>query len=185
MMGLQMVDGTVFVKTQHGPVILIMWQYAYYRRQRTIHSSGQIEAYKNHINDHSMKVSGGQQCIRTNDGYVIPIDIINGLLYIKMQPNTTKEYKELPHVIPTRGTPWNPTSLIMSYWTRKIGTTTSRIFTMDLSRPHSMNTGITAIKSLWRSLWMREMMTKNNKSYTGSHSSKDTALRSDSILSEE
>jgi hypothetical protein len=111
MMGLQMVDGTAFVKTQHGPVILIMWQYAYYGRQRTIHSSGQIKAYKNYVNDHSMKVSGGQQCIRTNDGYIIPIDIINGLPYIKMQPNTAKEYKELPHVILTGGTPWNPTVL--------------------------------------------------------------------------
>ena len=84
MMGLQMVDGTAFIKTQHGPVILIMWQYAYYGRQRTIHSSGQIKAYKNYVNDHSMKVSGSQQCIRTNDGYIIPIDIINGLPYIKM-----------------------------------------------------------------------------------------------------
>jgi hypothetical protein len=56
MMGLQMVDGTAFVKTQHGPVILIMWQYAYYGRQRTIHSSGQIKAYKNYVNDCSMKV---------------------------------------------------------------------------------------------------------------------------------
>jgi hypothetical protein len=28
-----------------------------------------------------------------------------------MQPNTTKEYKELPHVILTGGTPWNPTVL--------------------------------------------------------------------------
>jgi hypothetical protein len=84
MMGLQMVDGTAFVKTQNGPVILIMRQYAYYGRQRTIHSSGQIEAYKNYVNDRSMKVTGGRQCIRTNDGYVIPIDIINGLPYIKM-----------------------------------------------------------------------------------------------------
>jgi hypothetical protein len=95
----------------NGPVILIMRQYAYYGRQRTIHSSGQIEAYKNYVNDRSMKVTGGRQCIRTNDGYVIPIDIINGLPYIKMRPNTAKEYKELPHVILTGGTPWNPTVL--------------------------------------------------------------------------
>jgi hypothetical protein len=88
MTGLQMVDGTEFVKTQNGPVILIMRPYAYYGRQRTIHSSRQIKAYKNYVNDHSMKVTGGRQCIRTNNGYVIPIDIINGLPYIKMRPNT-------------------------------------------------------------------------------------------------
>jgi hypothetical protein len=39
--------------------MLIMWQYAYYGRQRTLHSSDQIEAYKNYVNDWSMKVSGG------------------------------------------------------------------------------------------------------------------------------
>jgi hypothetical protein len=111
MMGLQMVDGTAFVKTQNGPVILIMQQYAYYGRQRTIHSSRQIEAYKNYVNDCIHESYRWPQCIRTNDGYVIPIDIINGLPYIKMQPNTAKEYKELPHVILTRGTPWNPTVL--------------------------------------------------------------------------
>jgi hypothetical protein len=32
-----------------------------------------IEAYKNKVDDRSMKV-GGKQCIRTNDGYVIPLD---------------------------------------------------------------------------------------------------------------
>jgi hypothetical protein len=42
---------------------------------------------------------GGTQCIRTNDGYVIPLDVINGLPYLKMQPHTDKEWNELPHVI--------------------------------------------------------------------------------------
>ena len=57
MTGLQIVDGTAFVKTQLAPLILIMQQYAYYGRQWTIHSSGQIEAYKNYVKDQSMKVS--------------------------------------------------------------------------------------------------------------------------------
>jgi hypothetical protein len=57
-----------------------------------------------------MKV-GGKQCIRTNDGYVIPLDIINGLPYLKMQPPNDAEMNALPHVIFTSGDEWNPTVL--------------------------------------------------------------------------
>ncbi len=65
--------------TQHGPVVAIMHQYAYTGQGKTIHSSGQLEWYKNDVNNKSMKVSGGLQCILTNDGYVVPISIRDGL----------------------------------------------------------------------------------------------------------
>jgi hypothetical protein len=98
--------------------------------------------------------------IRTNDGYVIPIDIINGLPYIKMQPNTAKEFKELPHVILTGGTPWNPTVLDNTIsdkedWYSNI----KDLHDMDLSRLHSTSTGTTNIKSLRRPSRMRRMTT--------------------------
>jgi hypothetical protein len=54
-----------------------------------------------------MKV-GGKQCIR-NDGYVIPLDIINGL-HLKMQPPNDAEMNALPHVIFTSGTNGIPLS---------------------------------------------------------------------------
>jgi len=57
-----------------------------------------------------MKV-GGKQCIRTIDRYIMPLDIINGLPYLKMEPNTEKEFEELPHVILTSGDIWDPTVL--------------------------------------------------------------------------
>jgi hypothetical protein len=69
-----------------------------------------------------MKV-GGKQCIRTNDGYVIPLDIINGLPYLKMQPPNDAEMNALPHVIFTSGDEWNPTILITHLLTKKIGIT--------------------------------------------------------------
>jgi hypothetical protein len=50
---------------------------------------------------------GGTQCIRTNDGYVIPLDVINGLPYLKMQSHTDTGM-ELPHVILTGGNEWDP-----------------------------------------------------------------------------
>ena len=104
---LKMVDASARITTQKGSAIAIFRQYAYHGQGRTIHSAGQFEHYKNKVDDRSMK-NGGRQCIRTNDGYIIPLDIINGLPYMKMQPNTDKEFEELPHVILTSGEEWNP-----------------------------------------------------------------------------
>ncbi len=93
--------------SQHGPVIIILRQYAYLGKGRTIHSAGQLEAYKNLVEDQSMK-AGGLQCIRTRDGYILPLDIINGLPYLKMQPNTDQEFEDYPSIILTGAEEWNP-----------------------------------------------------------------------------
>ena len=110
MNSLKIVDASAKVMTQKGPAIVILKQYAYHGTNRTIHSAAQIEHYKNRVDDRSMKV-GGNQCIRTNDGYIIPLDIINGLPYMKMHPNTDSEWEKLPHIILTSGGDWNPTVL--------------------------------------------------------------------------
>jgi hypothetical protein len=47
------------VKTQRGDVIAIMHQYAYTGKGKTIHSSGQLEWFKQDVNDRSIKVRGG------------------------------------------------------------------------------------------------------------------------------
>ena len=109
---LKVVDATAKIITQRGEAIGVFRQYAYHGQGRTIHSSGQLEWYKgNRVQDRSLLV-GGCQTIKTLDGYVIPIDIINGLPYIQMQPNTDQELKDLPHVIFTEGAKeWDPTIL--------------------------------------------------------------------------
>ena len=104
---LKLVDASAKVITQLGPAIVILRQYTYHGRDRSIHSAGQIEHYKNIVNDRSMKV-GGSQHVRTNDGYILPLDIINGLPYLKMCPNTDQEFDELPHIILTGGNQWDP-----------------------------------------------------------------------------
>jgi len=76
------------VNTQHGPAIAILHQYAYTGQGKTIHSSGQLEWYKNDINDKSVKVACSSQRILMNDGYVIPINIRDGLPYIALHPYT-------------------------------------------------------------------------------------------------
>ena len=86
---LKLVDAAAKTYSNKGPVIVIMKQFAYHGLQRTIISSPQLEFYKNKVDDASMKV-GGRQCIRCNDGFIIPINIINGLPYIEMVPHSDK-----------------------------------------------------------------------------------------------
>jgi len=57
-----------------------------------------------------MKV-GGRQVIKTVDRYYLPINIIQRLPYIQMEPNTAEEFDTLPHVILTQGGEWDPTAL--------------------------------------------------------------------------
>ena len=98
-------------KSQKGEVILILHQYAYTGRGKTIHSCGQIEDFKNDVNDKSVKVPGGLQRIRTNDGHVFPLNIRDGLPYLRMRPFTDREFDELPHVILTSDRDWDPSVL--------------------------------------------------------------------------
>ena len=105
--GLPMCDAAAKIMTSRGPAIAIMMQYALRGKGKTIHSSGQVEHYKNIVHDRSLKV-GGKQCIVTQDGYVLPLDIVNGLPYIRMQKHTDEEWKELPHVVLTSPHKWNP-----------------------------------------------------------------------------
>ena len=107
MSNLEIVDASAVINTQYGEAIGIFRQYAYTGRGRSIHSCSQIEHYKNQVDDRSMK-AGGRQCIRTNDGYIIPINIIRGLPYIQQRPNTDKEFEDLPHVIMTSSEEWDP-----------------------------------------------------------------------------
>ena len=67
--------------------------------------------FHNDVNDKSLKVSGGLQRIKTQDGYVHPLDIRNGLPYIPMRPYTDEEWDTLPHVEWTSDIDWDPTVL--------------------------------------------------------------------------
>jgi hypothetical protein len=98
------------VNTQRGEVIIIMHQYAWTKKGKTIHSSGQLEMYKQDVDDKSRKVSGKQR-IKTLDGYFIPINIQSGLPYVTMRPYADSEWDSLPHVILTSDAEWNPSIL--------------------------------------------------------------------------
>ena len=98
------------VETQKGPCVLILNQYAYIRKEKTIHSSGQLEAFKNKVDDKSRKV-GGKQCIMTLDGYVVPLQMRAGLAYLDMHPPSDHELETLPHVVLTSDMDWDPSVL--------------------------------------------------------------------------
>ena len=73
--------GTVggVTRTQKGPVILVMHQYALYNKGTFVHAPGQFEWFKNCVDDKSIH-AGGKQCIKTPTGHVIPLNIVNGLV---------------------------------------------------------------------------------------------------------
>ena len=101
--------------TQNGPVILIFNEYAYHGKGPTIHASGQLEHYGIDVNDKSRKIDGGLQRLVTPEGYFIPLDIVNGLVRLKLRPFTDHEWDTLPMVIMTADREWDPNVLDDTY----------------------------------------------------------------------
>lgn len=93
-----------------GEVIAIMHQYAYVGNGKTIHSCVQLETHKQTMHDRSKKI-GGMQCIEMLDGYIIPLNIRQGLPYMSIRPYTDSEWETLPHVILTTDVEWDPAIL--------------------------------------------------------------------------
>ena len=106
--GLRIVTACALVRSQRGDVICWFHQYAHMPGYDTsIHSSIQLEAYGSTVDEKS-KRAGGSQSITTIDGYVFPLDVKNGLPYLKMRIPTDSEVESLPHVHMTSDSPWNP-----------------------------------------------------------------------------
>ena len=106
--GLDIVQCSALVKTNHGYINLIMNEYVYYGKGYTIHSSSQIEWHKNQVDDKSVKV-GGSQCITTLDGYSIPLKCTGGLMYHSiMGKPTDEELVKYPSVHLTSIHEWDP-----------------------------------------------------------------------------
>ena len=85
-----MVQCSALVQTNHGIVNLIMNEYACYGKGHTIHSSGQIEWFKNSVDDRSVQV-GGKQRICTTDGYAMPLTCTGGLMYLSLLGKPTDQ----------------------------------------------------------------------------------------------
>ena len=103
------------VETQKGPIVLILNQYAHVKHGKTIHSSAQMEANGVEVDDRAIP-KGGHQRIIAQGGYVIPLQVRSGLVYMDMRPPTDEELAipskgGLPQVIVTSDLDWHPSSV--------------------------------------------------------------------------
>ena len=109
--GLDVVQCAALVETNHGIVNLIMNEYACYGKGHTIHSSGQIEWFKNSVDDRSVQV-GGKQRIYTTDGYTMPLTCKVGLMYLSIIGKPTdQDLERYPAVHLTGPHEWDPSVL--------------------------------------------------------------------------
>ena len=106
--GLDVVQCAALVQTNHGIVNLIMNEYACYGKGHTIHSSGQIEWFKNSVDDRSVQV-GGKQRICTIDGYAMPLTCRGGLMDLSILGKPTdKDLEKYPAIHLTGPDEWDP-----------------------------------------------------------------------------
>ena len=113
--GLDVVTAATLLNTSLGKVIGIFNEYAYLGKGSSIHSSGQLEWFKTHVNVKSIKV-GGTQLITTLDGYSVPLLIKDGLAYASsLGRPTDQDMDTYPHVFFTSPDEWDPQSLTMIF----------------------------------------------------------------------
>ena len=109
--GLDVVQCAALVETIHGRVNLIMNEYAGYGKGHTIHSSGQIEWFKNSVDDRYVHV-GGKQWICTIDGYAMPLVCRGGLMYLSLLGKPSDEDLERYPAVHLAGPhEWDPSVL--------------------------------------------------------------------------
>ena len=108
---LEIVTAGGVVKTQKGDVIMIIHQAAHMPDAKTIISAGQLEWFRNIINDKARRFTKRTPSITTLEGYRIPMRMEMGLPYIDIRPFRKKEYDELPHVVLTSPHDWDPSVL--------------------------------------------------------------------------
>ena len=96
--GLDVVTAATLLNTSLGKVIGIFNEYAHLGKGSSIHSSGQLEWFKTHVDEKSIKV-GGTQLITTLDGYSVPLLIKDGLAYAtSLGRPTDHDMDSYPHV---------------------------------------------------------------------------------------
>ena len=109
--GLDVVTAATLLNTSQGKVIGIFNEYAHLGKGSSIHSSGQLEWFKTHVDEKSIKV-GGTQLITTLDGYSVPLLIKDGLAYAtSLGRPTDQDMDTYPHVFFTSPDEWDPSVL--------------------------------------------------------------------------
>ena len=109
--GLNVVTAAALLDTQKGPIIRIFHEYAHLGKVKSIHASGQMEWFNCQVDDRS-KIVGGAQRIETSEGYVIPLSIESGLVYMHtIRIPTDQDLQNYPHVFFTSPDIWDTSVL--------------------------------------------------------------------------
>ena len=96
--GLNVITAAALLDTQKGPIIGVFHEYAHLGKGRSIHAAGQMEWFNCQVDDRS-KIVGGAQRIETSEGYVIPLSIESGLVYMHtIRIPTDQDHQNYPHV---------------------------------------------------------------------------------------
>ena len=70
-----------------------------------------MESFGNKVDDRSVRIDANAQRITTNDGYVFPLSMTDGLPYLKVRPFTDEEWETLRHVVLTSDNKLDPSIL--------------------------------------------------------------------------
>ena len=109
--GLNVVTAATLLDTQKGPIIGVFHEYAHLGKGRSIHAAGQMEWFNCQVDDRS-KLVGGAQRIETSEGYVIPLSIESGLVYMhSIRIPTDQDLQNYPHVFFTSPDIWDASVL--------------------------------------------------------------------------
>ena len=109
--GLNVVTAAALLDTQKGPIIGVFHEYAHVGKGRSIHAAGQMECFNCQVDDRS-KIVGGAQQIETSEGYVIPLSIEYGLVYMhSIRIPTDQDLQNYPHVFFTSPDIWDASVL--------------------------------------------------------------------------
>ena len=109
--GLNVVTAATLLDTQKGPIIGVFHEYAHLGKGRSIHAASQMEWFNCQVDDRS-KLVGGAQSIQTSEGYVIPLSIESGLVYMhSMRIPTDHDLQNYPHVFFTSPDIWDTSVL--------------------------------------------------------------------------
>ena len=108
---LNVVTAAALLDTQKGPIIGVFHEYAHLGQGQSIHAAGQMEWFNCQVDDRS-KIVGGAQSIKTSEGYVIPLSIESGLVYMhSMRIPTDHDLQNYTHVSFTSPDIWDTSVL--------------------------------------------------------------------------
>ena len=109
--GLNVVTAAALLDTQKGSIIGVFHEYAHIGKGRSIHAAGQKEWFNCQVDGRSKNV-GGAQRIETSEGYVIPLSIESGLVYMHtIRIPADQDLQNYPHVFFTSPDIWDASVL--------------------------------------------------------------------------